>query len=204
MKNWKKAVTFGITSACILSLSALNPAPSKAAASERDPVIFIHGAGGIGHSFTIIENRLVKNGWDRDELYAIEMKDKTGNNRTNGKQLAEFVEKVKQETGKSKVDIVGHSAGGMNALHYAANLDGAENVEDIVTLGAPNRLAASEAPEQVSYTSIYSKTDFIVNNRLSKLDGAKNIQISGIDHFGFLYSSKVQPLIEEGLNGGGE
>ncbi|MTH54922.1 alpha/beta fold hydrolase [Bacillus mangrovi] len=200
MKNLAAMISFAL----LLSFSILQPAPSKAAEQERNPVIFIHGAGGIGASFKLVENQLVKKGWNPDELYAIEMADKTGNNLTNGKQLERFVDKVKKETGKSKVDIIGHSAGGMNALYYTTKLGGAENVEDIVTLGAPNRFVGSTAPESIRYTSIYSTSDYIVRPQLAKLDGAKNIELRGVNHFAYLYNSDVQKLIEEGLNGGGE
>ncbi|MFY4777383.1 esterase/lipase family protein [Metabacillus sp. RGM 3146] len=175
----------------------------------HDPVIFIHGAGGIAQSFNYIESYLKKQGWSDDELYAIEMKDKTGNNQNNSKQLASYVEEVLKKTGKSKVDIVGHSMGGPNALTYILN-GGGSKVNDVVTFGSPNKMVTSKAPvgtdpnHKILYTSIYSINDYTVSNELSPLQGAKNVQISGVDHFGLLYSNKVDELIKEGLNGGGK
>ncbi|MCD7036140.1 alpha/beta fold hydrolase [Metabacillus sp. GX 13764] len=203
---------FSVITAAILSIAGAGflPASGHAAeAKDHDPVIFIHGAGGIGASFYSIENYLKNQGWSDDELYAIEMNDKTGNNAHNAKQLASYVDEVLKKTGKSKVDIVGHSMGGPNALTYILKYGGGSKVNDVVTFGSPNKMVTSEAPagtdpnHKILYTSIYSNNDFVVNKWLSPLKGAKNVQITGPGHLGMLVNSQVNELIKEGLNGGG-
>lgn len=209
MKNKRLLLSLIACMTIILSAATIQPSVSKAQTNEHDPVIFIHGAGGIGASFYGIENYLKKQGWSDDELYAIEMNDKSGNNENNAKQLASYVDEVLKKTGKSKVDIVGHSMGGPNALTYIHN-DGGSKVNDVVTFGSPNKMVTSKAPvgtdpnDKILYTSIYSTNDFVVNNRLSPLDGAKNVQISGASHLGLLMNSEVNELIKDGLNGKGE
>ncbi|ALC83943.1 MULTISPECIES: esterase/lipase family protein [Bacillus] len=209
MKNKRLLLSLIACMTIILSAATIQPSVSKAQTNDHDPVIFIHGAGGIGASFYGIENYLKKQGWSDDELYAIEMSDKSGNNENNAKQLASYVDEVLKKTGKSKVDIVGHSMGGPNALTYILN-DGGSKVNDVVTFGSPNKMVTSKAPvgtdpnDKILYTSIYSTNDFVVNNRLSPLDGAKNVQISGASHLGLLMNSEVNELIKDGLNGKGE
>ncbi|KAB7665892.1 esterase/lipase family protein [Bacillus sp. B1-b2] len=193
----------------IISVMGLKPTVSKAQTTSHDPVIYVHGTGGNSTNFLAIKNYLKQQGWASNELYAIELIDKTGNSLTNAKQLSSYVDKVLKETGKSKVDIIGHSAGGINTLTYILN-SGGTKVNDVVTLGSPNKFVTSKAPvgkdpnDKILYTSIYSKNDYLVPNWLSKLDGAKNVQISGVGHLGLVVSSKVNELIKVGLNGGGE
>ncbi len=52
----------------------------------------------------------------------------------SAQQLAMFVAQVKAATGAAKVDLVGHSQGGMLAEYYTKLLGGARNVHSIVAL----------------------------------------------------------------------
>lgn len=53
-------------------------------------------------------------------------------------QLKTFVDHVLSETGASKVDLVGHSQGGMMPRWYIQFLGGADKVENLVALAASN------------------------------------------------------------------
>jgi triacylglycerol esterase/lipase EstA (alpha/beta hydrolase family) len=51
--------------------------------------------------------------------------------------LNAFADQVRSQTGAARVDLVGHSQGGLVARHYVRFLGGASEVDSVVSLGAP-------------------------------------------------------------------
>ncbi len=62
----------------------------------------------------------------------------TGTIESGAAQLATFVNQVLTATGTAKVDIVGHSQGGMMPRYYIKNLGGAATVDKLVALAPSN------------------------------------------------------------------
>ncbi|TDE30697.1 alpha/beta fold hydrolase, partial [Actinomadura sp. 6K520] len=62
----------------------------------------------------------------------------TGDITISARQLAAFVTQVKSETGAAKVDLVGHSQGGMMPRYYLKNLGGAAHVRHLVGVAPSN------------------------------------------------------------------
>ena len=62
----------------------------------------------------------------------------TGEIAASANQLASFVDRVLTATGAAKVDIVGHSQGGMMPRYYINNLGGASKVDKLVALAPSN------------------------------------------------------------------
>lgn len=62
----------------------------------------------------------------------------TGPIEESAEQLRRFVAKVRKATGAAKVEVVGHSQGGMMPRYWIKNLGGAAVVEDLVGLAPSN------------------------------------------------------------------
>ncbi|SHF16846.1 esterase/lipase family protein [Streptoalloteichus hindustanus] len=62
----------------------------------------------------------------------------TGDIPTSARQLAAFVDRVLAATGARRVDVVGHSQGGMMPRYYIKNLGGAAKINTLVALVATN------------------------------------------------------------------
>src|SRR5690606_4658923 len=52
-------------------------------------------------------------------------------------KVHEMVEEIKRRTGRSDLKIVGHSMGGLVAIHYKQKHPDDVEVKDIITLGTP-------------------------------------------------------------------
>jgi len=64
--------------------------------------------------------------------------DGLGHIESSAKELSSFVNRVLSKTGASKVDLVGHSQGGMMPNYYIKNLGGAAKVNELIGLAPSN------------------------------------------------------------------
>ncbi|MCM3121691.1 triacylglycerol lipase [Mesobacillus sp. AQ2] len=225
----------------VLLLVLVSPAGAAkrvTAASEKDPVVFVHGFTGSSSSYDDMKQWLVSQGWPSNYLFAIQYSNTTGSNINNAYELESFIKNVLRQTKASKVDIVAHSMGGLSTRYYVKYLDGAQNVDDVITLGSPHHGTNSsyfglwtegaremvpgsaflndlnsvdetpngnDSTSVIQYTSIFSSADTVINPYTSSIiDGADNVEISGVSHSGLLTDSSVRPLILNGLQDGGE
>ncbi|WP_431783495.1 esterase/lipase family protein [Streptomyces chumphonensis] len=62
----------------------------------------------------------------------------------SARTMSDFVDRVLAATGAEKVDVVGHSQGGMMPHYYVKRLGGAETVDDFVALAPSNHGTTSD------------------------------------------------------------
>ena len=62
--------------------------------------------------------------------------DKCGSSAEHAKELSNIIGQIKEETGQNKVNIVGHSKGGLDARVYLAN--NTKDVVNLILIGIPN------------------------------------------------------------------
>ncbi|MCI0385311.1 alpha/beta fold hydrolase [Streptomyces sp. CNQ085] len=100
------------------------------------PVLLLHGFIDNRSVFTLLRRSLVRNGW-RD-IRAFNYSPLTCDVRCAAERLAEYVDEVCASTGHRRIDVVGHSLGGLIARHYVQRMGGDARVRTLVTLGTPH------------------------------------------------------------------
>lgn len=131
------AVAAATLLATVLGTGTASAAPAApAAAAAKDPVIVVNGLFGFGAVYDPFVARLRADGyqvWDY-ELPTLGTQDI----RVTARQLATFVAGVRAQTGAAKVDLIGHSEGGLVSRAFVKYEGGAAVVDTLTTLGTPN------------------------------------------------------------------
>ena len=116
-------------------------APDAAAAAPvpgRDPVIIVTGTGAapIPGVPDVLTERLRADGYDVTIFYL--PGGGWGDVEDTSAALPPVVDQVLARTGAARVDLVGHSQGGIVSRYYIKYLGGADKVDSLVSLGAPH------------------------------------------------------------------
>jgi triacylglycerol lipase len=185
------------------------PDPSPAP-GQRQPVIFVQGLNGSPANFDTMSGQFRGAGYPADHLVSFGYRS-TGDMTVAAEELAAEVERVRARTGADKVDIVGHSLGGLPSRWYITFLGGTETVDDWVALGSPNQGGArgtcpapgstactqvtqgadwitqlnsgDQTPGDVTYTTFASPCDRIVDASWTPIEGADNRTTPCLSHF---------------------
>ncbi|WP_098897204.1 lipase family alpha/beta hydrolase [Streptomyces sp. st77] len=111
------------------------PAPATTVPSAAPPVVLLHGFIDNRSAFVVLRRTLTRHGRRPESLNYSPL---TRDVRTAAGLLGRHVEEICARTGHSRVDIVGHSLGGLIARYYVQRLGGDRRVRTLVTLGTPH------------------------------------------------------------------
>ncbi|MFF0447038.1 alpha/beta fold hydrolase [Streptomyces sp. NPDC004609] len=100
------------------------------------PVVLLHGFVDNRSVFVLLRRSLSRHGWRH--LECLNYSPLTCDIRAAAELLGRHIEEICARTGRSEVDIVGHSLGGLIARYYAQCLGGDLRVRTVVTLGTPH------------------------------------------------------------------
>src|SRR5688500_15340978 len=128
-------------------------ANSNASNNSTLPVLLIHG---------YMADATVWNKWidllkkDGIVVYPITFKqsdDKCGSAAEHAKELSKIIGQIKDETGQNKVNIVGHSKGGLDARVYLAN--NTQDVANLIMIGTPNAGSPLAQTSEICTPAVY-------------------------------------------------
>jgi pimeloyl-ACP methyl ester carboxylesterase len=127
---------------------------TNAANSITLPVLLIHG---------YMEDASVWNKWidllQKDGISAIypitfeQSDDECGSAAEHAKELSSIIKQIKKESGQNKVNIVGHSKGGLDARVYLAN--NTKDVANLIMIGTPNAGSPLAELNEIGSPAVY-------------------------------------------------
>ncbi|MFJ4921443.1 esterase/lipase family protein [Streptomyces sp. NPDC088725] len=124
--------------------SGWNDYSCKPSAAHPRPVVLVHGTFANGtDNWLILAPYLVDHGYcvfslDYGQLPGVPFFNALGPIDESAGQLATYIDGVLAATGAEKVDIVGHSQGGMMPRYYLKYLDGAAKTNALIGIAPSN------------------------------------------------------------------
>ncbi len=201
----------------ITALLPLYVAIGRRSGSGKQPIVLVHGYTQNRVNFIYLARALRKRGFG--PLYGFNYFS-YADIRKNGERLARFLDRVRQETGASSVDLVCHSMGGLVA-RACIRLD-PSRVRKCVTIASPhlgvrwggpivgrggrqlragtrflNELAST--PLAVPMLSIYSRHDNVAcpGETISSLSrwGGQDLALDHLGHLSILFDARVAEAV---------
>lgn len=161
----------------IAVLVVLSAAASARAKPPFNPIIFVHGGSGSGAQFESQALRFASNGYPERYIAVLEYDSSQVNAILPAvhAELDALIARLKAETGRAKVDLLGHSLGTFVSQTYLATPARAANVAHYVNIDGGS---ASAPPGGVPTLALWAGADPPVGS----ITGAINVTLEGQEH----------------------
>lgn len=199
---------------------------ATAATPGQPPVLLIHGYFATRGSLHLLESHLTMRGLIVMSYPLGRRIINVGDIRDSAGLIARKVESIVAQTGIARVDIVGHSMGGLVGLDYLKRLGGRHRVRRLVMLGTPTQgtwsallglvtaplglaslqllpgspflreLAERPLPDGAEVVSIGAVRDWLAPLASTVLDGVQHIALP-TGHSGLLVDAEVAEVVVE-------
>ncbi|MFX1391884.1 MAG: Ig-like domain-containing protein [Promethearchaeota archaeon] len=206
-----------------ISVTVDNTAPT------HNPILFLHGWSGSASAWDTMVPRFEADGWDSGLLYAVNLPKKTakvGDNIINAEFIRDYIDDVISiDHPGAKVEIIGHSMGGLSSRYYIKYLSDGSTVDDYVCLDSPQhgyfgpggKLVPDMLPDSALITALNDGDEtpygvlpdsgthvpgdiawhsFYAIDSPNALDGATVDQFASLEHNEFLTDETVYELIK--------
>ncbi len=121
--------------------------------NSKLPVLLIHGYMADASVWNKWVDLLKKDGISAYPITFKQSDDKCGSAAEHAKELSKIIGQIKDETGQNKINIVGHSKGGLDARVYLANET--KDVANLVMIGTPNAGSPLAESSEVCTPAVY-------------------------------------------------
>ena len=101
------------------------------------PVLLVHGYGEDAAVWKKWEDMLRKDGIQFFTVTFKDSDDKCGSAKQHAIELEKMVQDIKEQSGAQKINMVGHSKGGLDARVFLDNTD-TKDVSNLIMIGTPN------------------------------------------------------------------
>ncbi len=136
MKSTTRKLAIALLTSLLVLMSAPLVGTSAALITAKDPVIIVAGTFSPALANEPLAARLRADGY---RVYIFELPT-LGLQDINlsAKALNTFADSVRSQTGSAKVDLIGHSQGGLVGRAYIKTYGGSTEVDSMISLGAPH------------------------------------------------------------------
>lgn len=153
LANSNSGEQFFSLSEMVYGQSSNTTAQNNASNSSTLPVLLIHGYMADATVWNKWMDLLKKDGIVAYPITFKQSDDKCGSAAEHAKELSKIIGQIKDETGQNKVNIVGHSKGGLDARVYLAN--NTKDVANLIMIGTPNAGSPMAQSSEVCTPAVY-------------------------------------------------
>ncbi len=161
----------------LLLILIVFPLKGNTQSTEMHPIIFVHGMLGSGDTWVKPVQEFLNQGYPENYLDVLDWNTLSPQREIALKELDSIIDHLIQVTGKSKVNLVGHSAGGGLVSNFLLNESYAKKVNKYIHVGSGNFQKIPAVPT----LNLYSEDDLIVKG--SDIEGVANVKLPGLDHY---------------------
>ena len=156
---------------------------------SHHPILFIHGWSRSSGDFNDFKQWFEVDGWPSTGLYSYNFDDRSNctveANINNALMISLWVDEILNDTGSEKIDLVGHSMGGLSSRYYIKFLDGLDKVDGYVSIGSPHHgenIASCGAQGVNALAAILNEGDETPGGILNDTIGDRIDPISGVTY----------------------
>lgn len=173
--------------------------PNALDSAKLYPVIMVHGMLASGDTYANTAMHLISNGYPQNFLYTFDWNSLGGASSQTTTRLQSLIDSVLVKTGKQKIILMGHSAGGGVGYSFCADSIRAKKVHKYIHIGSNPQSKPAGPKGEIPTMNIYSKGDKVVAG--SDIPGAENVVFDDLDHYevatSFFSFEKIFPFITE-------